>query len=479
MSVRRHTAYNVAGAVVPLTVTLVTLPLYVDAVGDARYGVLAIMWTLFGYLGLFDFGLGPAVTNRIASLAQASSEDRGEVFWTALLLSVGFGAVGAVVLWAAGAVVFDHRVPVPGALSVEVVEALPWMAAAFPLVLSAGVLSGALVGQEDFFTTNVVRVGEGTLVQVVPLAVALAVGPELPYLVGAVLLVRAIGSLALFAVCRRRFAVHSSPTLQWAIARTLLSYGGWMSVSGSINTLLNSLDRVLIGAVAGVRAVTYYAVPYSLTFHLNILPLAVANALFPKFSALDRKTRQVDMLAESTVTLGVLLAPVFMVAMLGVETFLTLWMGAEFAEESSTIAELLLVGVALNGIAYVPLRYLQGVGRPDFVARLYILELVPYLAGLWVGVRRFGIIGAAAVWVARAAIDAVFLIWASSGLRAMWALCVPVGLVVLTALLVSTFPPLHFVRLSVGAALVTMACVWALRHTPASVKSNLLRYRPW
>ena len=477
MSVRRHTVYNVAGAVVPLTVTLVTLPLYVDAVGDARYGVLAILWTLFGYLGLFDFGLGPAVTNRIASLSQASSEDRGEVFWTALLLSLGFGAAGAIVLWAAGIVVFGHFVPVPGPLSVEVVEALPLMAAAFPLVLSAGVLSGALVGQEDFFTTNVVRIGEGTLVQAVPLAVALAIGPELPYLVGAVLIVRALGSLALYAVCRRRFTVHSSPTLRWAIARTLLSYGGWMSVSGTINTLLSSLDRFLIGSLVGVRAVTYYAVPYSLAFHFHIIPFAVANALFPKFSSPNQYGAQMQILAKSVVAMGTILTPLFILAVLGVELFINVWMGVEFSERSSAVAELLLIGVAMNGIAYIPMRYLQGVGRPSFIARLYMLETLPYLLGLWFGLREFGIIGASAVWVVRAAVDSVVLIWASSGLRAVRALGVPVVLLTLTSLLVLAFSPLDPIRLSLGGILVAIACMWALRQAPQSIKSYLMQSR--
>ena len=54
----RNTVLNFFGLVVPLAVGFVTIPMVVRTLGNDRFGILALVWVVFGYFGLFDLGLG-------------------------------------------------------------------------------------------------------------------------------------------------------------------------------------------------------------------------------------------------------------------------------------------------------------------------------------------------------------------------------------------------------------------------------------
>ena len=415
MSLTRNTAYNALGSAVPLAALVLALPPYLAAIGEARYGVLAILWTLLGYLGLFDLGLGRAVTQRVAALHADRPERRAGVFWTALLLNLAVGVAVGAALWLGATVAFDAlagpflRDRAGGVPLAEVRAALPWVALAFPLLLASGVMSGALIGREEFLHQNAVRAAEGALVQVVPLTVALTVGPSLPALAGAVVGVRAASSLALFALCVRRLPVRLRPVVDRAEVWPLFAYGGWVTVSSSLGPLLHALDRVLIAAVSGARAVTYYTVPFGVVSQLSIVPGSLTTALFPRFSSQATTAERHALLADGMRAVAAAITLPVVAGLVVIEPALGWWIDPAFAARAGPVGLALLPGVWANGLAYVPLAMLQAAGRPDLVAKAHAAELVPYLAALWVALGAYGVVGAAAVWSVRTTVDLAVL----------------------------------------------------------------------
>jgi O-antigen/teichoic acid export membrane protein len=172
------------------------------------------------------------------------------------------------------------------------------------------------------------------------------------------------------------------------------------------------LDRYVIGAVLTLSAVAYYTAPFDAVSRLAIFPGSLIATLFPAFSALHAsgQREQLDRLFRRG--LGYLIAamaPVTLVLLLVTEPGLRLWLGPDFAMHSVRPAQILLGGMLVNAAAQVPYAVLQGVGRPDLTARIHLIELPLYALGLWMGVTRFGITGAATAWTARAAVDALLL----------------------------------------------------------------------
>src|SRR5262245_44756989 len=104
----RSTAANLTGALIPMAVQLITVPLYLHLIGPERYGALSLIWLLLGYFGLFDLGFGPAIASRIARMHDQPAAERAQVFWTGTIISVIAGVVGAVCLFVLGRILFAY-----------------------------------------------------------------------------------------------------------------------------------------------------------------------------------------------------------------------------------------------------------------------------------------------------------------------------------------------------------------------------------
>ena len=474
-SLRRNTAINLAGALAPLLLLVVTVPLYLGIVGDARYGVLVVVSVLLGYFGAFDLGLGRATANQIATMDGDRAADRSAVLWTALLLNLAFTGAAAILLFFVADLLIGTVFKIPAELRSEALGALPWMAAAVPLATTSSVLRGALEGRERFVAANAVGLLGIALFQLVPLAIAYVWGPNLTWLIAGATIATLVTTLATFVACWEYVRPATSPRFDRRRARQLLRYGGCVNVTGAVGPLLNVLDRLVIAAALGARAVTQYTVPFTLVARIDILPSSVARALFPRFSALPGD-EAAALGRRALLGLAAIATPAVVLGVILVEPFLVAWVGPDLAEKAAPVAAILLLGLWLNGLAHIPFALLQAQGRPDVPAKLHLLELPPYLLALWLGLSLFGVEGAAWAWSIRAAADAALLFWASRvALKNLLPLAPALGLVVLACVGALTIFSEPAVRVAAGAALVVLALAWAWRAAPRTLRPRFRR----
>ena len=410
MSNARHTAYNLVGTAVPIALALITVPLYLRLIGPERYGILAIAWLILGYFGLFDLGLGRATTQRIAALRDRGGDERAVAFGTALATNIGIGAVGALILAPIAWYMFARGMTMDAALRAETMPAIPLLALAVPVATTIGVLSGALMGRERFLESNRIGVVSTSLFQLIPLAVAWLVGPDLTWLLAASLAARAIGLVMLWRACAGEFGAGAFRRFDRTQLRALLAYGGWVTLTSMFGPLLVVVDRFVIGALINPVAVTIYTVPMQITTRLGAVAVAVGNALFPRLAVAEgeeaaRLTRQ-----AVAVLLACLTAPVA-AAYVWMEPALVLWVGRTTGEQAAPVGRVLLVAAWLNTFAQVPYVRLQAVGRPQVVSIVLLAELPFYLPALYLGIRAYGLMGAAVVYLIRVVIDYLLLAW--------------------------------------------------------------------
>ncbi|MBP1152811.1 oligosaccharide flippase family protein [Methylocaldum sp. RMAD-M] len=477
MSVRRNTLLNLVGRLAPIVVTLLTVPPYLRLIGEERYGVLTICWMLLGYFGLFDLGLGQATAQRMASLRNASDEERESLLWTALLLSGGLGLLAGLVFWLVGQLLLTHFIPSGGSLRAETLSALPWLAACLPISFVSSPLSGALAGRERFVALNSTAVVGIFLGQILPLTVAWLGNPELVWLIPAVLMARLVTTLMLLRRCRHHVPLGRRPSIKTAWMRPLFSYGGWIALNAAIGSLLAGIERGVIAAISGAKAVTLYTVPYSLAIRLNTIPLSLMSAVFPRFAA-ESDAQQTQLKRQALRAIAAVMTPLIAAGLFGMEPFLALWIDPDFAARAARSGEILLLGIWVNAFAQVPWFLLQARGRPDLVTKLYLLQLLPYLGLLYGSLVLWEAMGAALAWSVRAAVDALMLFAAA---KSTWDELRPIlksGVwITLAASTVFLLQPGNASRWTSAAVLLLFIALWSWRMAPTSMKHLLPMHR--
>lgn len=469
-----NTIYNFLGALSPIVASLVAVPFYLRVIGDARYGVLAVAWLFLGYFSGADFGLSKATTQSVARIPENDHGQVAQVFWASLFLNVIVGVVAAIALYGIGMWFFGQHMTMRSGLRQEALSALPFLAAAVPLTMTEAVLAGVMEGRHRFGLLNLVRGADLVLFQVAPLVVAFVLGPQLQWLILTALCVRLLGVTALGIAVATLLHFPRVQKPRNTVWRGLFGYGSWIMVTNLAGPVLEVLDRFVIGAVAGAAAVAYYTVPFNVASRLRIVPGAVGRTLFPQFAGGDASHTQ-DLAVNALRALNGIVTPLVVTAIVLLKPFLDLWLGPRFAQHAYAVGEIILAGVWVNSLAYLPMAYLQARGRPDVVAKWHLAELLPFGCALWLGLRYFGIPGAALAWDARVFVDAIGLFGSAKllrdCLRSTWGGAVSVGAAVLVVFVWSSS---YWVR---WAFLLSFWSIFAFVNRRVLVQEVLLAVR--
>ena len=410
----KNAVFNFAGQILPLLAGVGLIPYIVRRLGPDRFGMLGIIWVIFGYFSLMDLGIGRATTKFLAEwLAKGDTDRISEMIWNSIILQVLLGLAGGAVMAALTPVLVDRVLKTPVSLTAEARTSFYILAAALPVILAMNGLRAVLEGCQRFDITNLLRIPSNTLAFVIP-AVAIATGLRLPGMVLWMGISRLGFTFAHAFYCGRILpCVKTRPKLHFGAILPLLSFGGWVSVSNAVNPILLWMDRFMIGSLLSVAMVGYYTAPYEAVTKLWMIPISLMTTVYPACSALGtEKTRELQALYSRLIKyLFCTLAPVSFLLVVFARPLMAAWLGPQFAEKSAAPLQFLAVGVFINCFVHVPYSFLQALGKPAPAAKLFLLELIPYGLLLWWMVEHYGIAGAAAAWSIRVAAELILLLW--------------------------------------------------------------------
>jgi O-antigen/teichoic acid export membrane protein len=409
LNITRHTLFNLVGLGAPLLLALVAIPPLLEGLGASRFGVLTLIWAVTSYFGLFDLGLGRALTQALAqALGNRDDERIGQLSATALAMMAALGCLGGLLMallapW--GAQLLKDVPDRDAAL-----RAVWAMAAALPFIVLTAGLRGMLEATHAFAALNLVRLPMGLWTFAGPWLVLNAVGPDLFAISLALAAGRLLGCIVHAGqVWQALPQLHGRMHVKRSLLRPLSVAGGWLTLSNVLSSFMGYVDRFVIGAVLSAVAVAHYATPQELVTKLWIVPGALTAVLLPTFAAGQRDAAAWRLFDRALVVLVIVLLPVCAALTAFAEPLLSWWLSPDFSAHSAPVLQVFAMGIFINCLAHVPLTWLHGAGHFRAPALLQSIQLPLFLPALWWMTAKFGLMGAAWTWFGRMTIDALAL----------------------------------------------------------------------
>jgi O-antigen/teichoic acid export membrane protein len=394
----KNSFFNLLGQVLPMLVGVVTIPYIVRGLGENGYGILSIAFMVLGYFSIFDLGLSRATVKFVAqNLSPDKIHKVPELVWTSLGLLVGLGCAGGILAAAFVPLAVTHFLKMPASFVGEARTSLFILCASMPVMLGNDALRGVLEATQRFDLVNYVKVPASICFYLFA-ALAIPFGVRVSGIVLILVLVRFFTCFMYLAFCFRALPnLQANFGFSREAIRPLASFGGWIMVSNITGPIGGNIERFLIASGLSVGMLTYYSVPFDLVGKISIFPASIAPALFPYFSYHGEGTGNEvkDVTSRSIKYLLLVMAPVTAVFVFFAKDILQLWVGAQFAAQSTVVMQLVAVLFFFNCFAYIPFTSVQALGRPELKAILDLVALPIYAVGCWWLMHRMGLNGAA------------------------------------------------------------------------------------
>ena len=410
-----NTCLNLAGQVLPLLFGVAVIPALADRLGGERFAMLGLAWTLVGVFSLFDFGLGRAVTHAVSELiAHNRLSDINPTVSSAVLAAavLGVGAGGSI--WLSSPLLTRllriNSIPVD-----ETTWALRMVALGLPLVTAMSALRGYFESVSRFQLINLHRIAIGVGSFLIPWGVVRST-QNIAWIVFSLILIRFLSLCHQLWYARRIDSICISTThFSRSGLVSLFGFGGWMTVSNLVGSIMVYLDRFILGTMVGLADLVYYITPMDMLVRALVIPNSLVGALFPiATQEIHSQGGQIKTLYRKTlIMLGALVVPSALVGWMFAPNLLQAWLGAEYVQKATLVTRLLIIGVAASALSLIPFSLVQAAGKPKLTGIMHLAEMPVYLLVLYVFVSKWGIVGAAAAWMLRAVVDAVvlFAIW--------------------------------------------------------------------
>ncbi len=375
----------------------------VRSLGEERYGVWALVWSMIDYLWFFDLGFNAALTNFLARFrAKNQPENINTAINTALFYFLAVSAIAILVSIAVSRNVewlFPNVLP-QSQLDLATLILIIGISWAFFVLLH--IFTSALDGFQRFDLTTRATV-IGLIIRSSGAVLLLKMGYGLRGLAVVFMVGQFTGYLINFFSFRRIF-----PQLRLSVKfadvsmiKAMIRYGVPSFMSNASNLVINQSAPLFIARHRSMADVGFYTLPIRI---LQYAADAVSRVgLITRSNAAEREASG---RRESVLNLGIfsnrycfmLFAPLSIFLLIFGRNLISLWITPVYAERSAPLLPVMVPAIALvTAGQFNSSAILFGLGTHQRYAYALMVEALLNVIGMFLFVPQYGIFGAACV----------------------------------------------------------------------------------
>jgi O-antigen/teichoic acid export membrane protein len=380
MSLGRNVIASVASAAMWIASALVTVPLILDAVGTAGFGVWTIALSIVLFIGVAEAGLGTGIL-RFTALARGEDArgDIARVAWTSLglYLVAGLALAGLAQVLAP---TFTSVFEVPGRLEADAED----MFRITGLVILAALLVSGLGNVQqglERFEAYAVTTALGLAAQVAALVVLLP-DAGLEGVAWAALVQQGVMGVTRLWSIRDVFMSARPGLLGAARTRELVGYSLRMQMSAFSTFVNNQSDKLVVGVIASASTTGQLGIASQVAEAGRLVAGQAINPFVSRMAATHGRRDEAGLAALYTRLdrlwkLTVLGAGA--IALAAMYPLIESWLGPDHGE-AALLAGFLVVAFSINLLLGVGTAYLRAIGLPGIEARYGGLVILLNLA---------------------------------------------------------------------------------------------------
>jgi O-antigen/teichoic acid export membrane protein len=388
-------------------------PFIVHHLGTLLYGVWALVAGLTSYMSLMDLGLRGAVVRFVSRAHAQKNHERASVMVSGALWLRQWISIAVVLLSVAFSFVLTRFFQIPAEAQSSARWAVILSGSGIAISLYLGVFGGVLTALHRFDLSSGVTLTQTAL---------RAIGAVYVLWHGYGFLGLAISDfcvIALAYMAQTILSFRTYPELRIRlqipgreVLRDFAGYSAWVFLLHIFAQVIYYTDNLVVGAVVGVAAVTFYAIGGSLIEYLRTIVASLTTTFLPlasRYQAEGNYTQLRKLLEMGTRVAIAVALPVQVALFFRGQTFINLWMGPQYGPASSRVLQILLIAQLFTVANSTSMNVILGMAEHKRIAIWAGGEAVANLALSILLARRMGMTGVAIGTVIPSVVAQVFL----------------------------------------------------------------------